>query len=199
MASASEYPAVGTYEIVESELRVLVYRSGLLGGFGHNHVVSTGNVSGRIDIAEDPTASSVELTIPVDGFEIDDETIRREEGEAFEKEVSDKDKRGTRKNMLGKRLLDSARFSIITIRTQSWSGQLAEILVKAEITVRDHTNAVEFPIAVDVSDERIIVTGSFAVTHEQLGLKPFTAVFGGLRVRDGMEIKFRITATQLTD
>ena len=198
---ASEYPEPGIFEVVksDSEIRVLVYRGGLFGGFGHNHVISTSDIAGRIKIAEDPAASSVELTIPVESFEIDVASIRLEEGESFKKEVSDKDKRGTRKNMLGEKLLDGAKFSNITIRSQSWTGEIPDILAASEITVRDQINSLELPTSVSVSDEQIFLTGRFAVTHKQLGLKPFTAVLGALRVRDEMEIKFRITARRVTD
>ncbi len=200
-ANASEYSEAAVFEVVkgESEVRVLVYRGGLLGGFGHNHVISTSDVVGRIEIAEEPAASCVELTMPVGSFEVDVEAIRLEEGESFKKTVSEKDKSGTRKNMLGVKLLDSARFSDITIRSQSWSGEFPDILVNSEITVRDQTNALEFPASVNVNVEQIVVTGSFLLTHEQLGLKPFTAILGGLRVRDEMQIKFRITARLVTD
>jgi len=178
---------------------VLVYRGGLLGGFGHNHVISTSDVVGRIGVAEDPAASFVELTMPIEGFEVDVEALRLEEGASFEKEVSEKNKHGTRINMLGTKLLDSARFSDITIRSQSWTGEFPDILVKSEITVRDQANTLEFPASVSANDELIVVTGSFALTHRQLGLKPFTAFLGGLRVRDEMEIKFRIAARRVTD
>ena len=198
---ASEYPEPGIFEVVkaESEVRVLVYRGGLFGWFGHNHAISTSDIGGRIEIAEDLAASSVELTIPVESFQIDDEAIRLDEGEAFKKVVSEKDKRGTRENMLGAELLNSAKFPNITIRSQLWSGELAEVLVNSEITVREQTNTLEFSATVSASDEQIVATGSFPVAHGQLGLKPFTAALGGLRVRDDMEIKFRITARRVTD
>ena len=200
-ANASVYPDAAVFEVVkgESEVRVLVYRGGLLGGFGHNHVISTSDIVGRIEIAEDPAASCVVLRMPVEGFEVDVEAIRLEEGESFKSTVSEKDKSGTRKNMLGAKLLDSARFSDITIRSQTWSGEFPDILVNSEITVRDQTNALEFPASVSVNVEQIVVTGSFALTHEQLGLKPFRAILGGLRVRDDMQVKFRITARLVTD
>ena len=199
--SASEYPEPGIFEVVkaESEIRVLVYRGGVFGWFGHNHVISTNDIVGRIEIADDPAASRFELTIPVASFEIDDEAIRLEEGKAFKKVVSETDKRGTRKNMLGTKLLNSANFSNIIIRAQSWSGELAEVLVNSEITVRDQTKTLEFPATVSASDEQVVATGSFAVAHGQLGLKPFTAVLGGLRVRNDMKIKFRITARRATN
>ena len=201
LAVASEYPGPGVFEVVkgESEVRVLVYRGGLLGVFGHNHVISTTAISGRIEIGEHPATSSVWLTIPVAGLEVDVDELRRQEGEPFSKTVSDKNKQGTQKNMLGGKLLDSANFSSIDIRSQYWSGELPDILVRSEVTVRGQTNILEFPATVSASDKQIIVTGSFIVTHAQLGLTPFKAILGGLRVRDRMELKFRITARRVSD
>ena len=198
-ANASERPQSGVYEVQESEIRVLVYRGGLFGIFGHNHVISTKDIDGRIVISEDKTASSVELAIPVESFEVDDQALRVEEGDDFKSAVSDKDKRGTKENMLGAELLNAVRFSSITIESNSWSGELPDIIVNATFTVRDQSSALEFPASVSVSEERIVVTGSFDLTHGQLGLEPFTTLLGGLRVRDDLEIKFHILATRADD
>ena len=65
--------------------------------------------------------------------------------------------------------------------------------------MRDQTQILEIPASVSVSGEQIVVTGIVAVTHGQLGLKPFTAVLGGLRVRDEMEIRFLITSRRVTE
>ncbi|MFQ5549179.1 MAG: YceI family protein [Woeseia sp.] len=200
-AHADEYAEPGTYVIAGdgNEIRVLVYRGGLLGGFGHNHVISTSDISGRIQIDAQPGSSEVHMTFPVDSLEVDIEDKRTQEGRAFEKKVSEKARHGTRKNMLGRKLLDSVDYSNIEIRSRYWSGQLPDILVIAEFTVRDQTNTLEFPAEVSVDEERIVIAGRFTVTHGQLGLKPFTAVLGTLRVRDEMELKFRITARRILD
>ena len=194
--NASDYPEPGAYEVIQSdsEIRVLVYRGGLLGGFGHNHVITTSEIVGRIEITEHPAASSVDLTIPVESFEIDDEAIRQEEGEAFKTEVSEKDKRRTRKNMLGNKLLNSGKFSTIFLRSTEWTGELPEIVVTVEITIKDQTKVVEFPASVNASGDEIVVIGELSVTHGQLGLKPFRAALGSLRVRDEIELKFRVAA-----
>jgi polyisoprenoid-binding protein YceI len=196
---ASEHPQSGVYDVQKSEIRILVYRGGLLGLFGHNHVISTNDIEGRIVIPEDIEASSVILAIPVESFEVDKQAFRVEEGKEFKSEVSDKDKRGTKKNMLGAKLLNAANFSSITIESNSWSGELPGIVVNATFTVKDQPNPVEFPASVDMNSNEIVVTGELTVTHEQLGLRPFSAVLGSLSVRDEMEIKFYILAIRADD
>ena len=178
---------------------MLVYRGGLFGGFGHNHVVSTSNIRGQIEIVENLADSRAELTIPVESLDVDIDAIRLEEGESFEKEVPDKDKQGTRKNMLGAKVLDSANFPDITARLQSWSGEYPKIIVVAELAVRGQSRILEIPATITASKGQIVVEGSFIATHGELGLKPFKAFLGGLRVRDELEIKFRITARRVTD
>lgn len=201
LSNASEYPDPGVFEVLKdgSELRVLTYPAGLFGGLGHSHVISTKDIEGRIELAEDPATSSVELTIPVDCFEVDNDVLRSEEGEAFAKKVSDKDKHGTRKNMLSGKLLDSSNFGNITVRSSEWTGELPDILVTAEFTVRDQTNILTFPASVVAKDDQIVVTGKLTLTHAQLGLEPFKAALGSIRVRDEMELKFRLTAERVND
>jgi hypothetical protein len=201
LAVASDYPAPGVFDVVkaESEVRVLIYPAGLLKGFGHSHVISTNDIAGRIEIVSTSTGSSVELTIPVESFEVDREALREEEGGPFDNEVPESAKRGTSKNMLGAKVLDSANFSTITVRSDSWSGELPDILVTAEFAVRDQTNALEFLASVSASNDEIVVSGSLTVTHGQLGLEPFSAGLGTLRVRDEMELKFRILAKRVDD
>lgn len=162
-------------------------------------MISTSDIVGRITISDDPALSSIDLKIPVDSFEIDVEALRVEEGDDFESKVSGKAKRGTQANMLGDRLLDVVNFPNITICSDTWLGEFDEISVTAEITVRDQTNKLEFPASVSATEEQIVVTGNFTVTHGQLGLKPYTKFLGGLRVSEEMRIKFRITASRLTD
>jgi polyisoprenoid-binding protein YceI len=101
--------------------------------------------------------------------------------------------------MLSDKLLDVANFPNISIRSRSWPGEPDEVSVSAEITVRDQTYKLDIPASVSVTEKQIIVTGNFAVTHGQLGLKPYTKFLGGLRVSEEMRIKFRITASRLTD
>ena len=192
--NASEHSAAGIYEIEKSEIRVLVYRGGLFGGFGHNHVVSTSDISGQIKIVENLADSRAELIFPVESLQVDIDAVRLEEGELFEKVVPDKDKQGTRENMLGAKVLDGANFLNVTARLLSWTGDLPEVEIVSEFVVRGQPRVLVFPASVTMSDGQIVMKGSFVATHGDLGLKPFKAFLGGLRVRDELEIKFRIAA-----
>ena len=90
-ASTPNLPLTGrVYRIDESrsELRILVYRSGPLAHFGHNHVIVNHSVRGAVRLAEAAGESEFTLSIPVAGFVVDDAAARREEGPDFAGEIS---------------------------------------------------------------------------------------------------------------
>ena len=180
----------------ESEIRILVYRAGLLGGLGHNHIVSTNSISGEIDFGEAPDMSSFEFRFAVTSLVVDDPALRDAEGDDFPGRISEKDVRGTRKNMLGRKLLDAERFSDIAVSSVSVEGDYPHLELVADVTVRGNTNRLQFPATIDFDDERMIVTGEKRVTHKELGLKPFKAGLGTLRVAKEMLMRYRFVAAR---
>ena len=117
-ASTPNLPSPGrVYRIDESrsELRILVYRSGPLAHFGHNHVIVNRSVRGTVRLAAAPGESAFSLSLPVAGFVVDDAGARQEEGAAFAAEIPDDAKSGTLRNMLSPAVLDAEEFPMITI------------------------------------------------------------------------------------
>ena len=105
-----------------SWLRVLVYRGGLLRGLGHNHVISHNGITGRVSIGSAAEQSTIAIALNVADFEVDDPEARAIEGEDFPGQISNKDKSGTKSNMLGRKLLDAKRFPSIEIQSTGMMG-----------------------------------------------------------------------------
>ena len=103
-----------------SEVRLLVYRDGVLSTFGHNHVVSLKDFTGTIHLQPKLAQSRVELEIPVDRILVDDAAARRLEGGDFASEPSKEDAAATRTNMLSNALLNARQFP--TIKVTGTSG-----------------------------------------------------------------------------
>jgi polyisoprenoid-binding protein YceI len=178
----------------ESEVHVLVFRAGALGRLGHNHVVTARDVTGRVLVAEAPAESTFELTIPVETLVVDDPEARAAAGSAFEGEVSDDDRAGTRRNMLGERLLDAARHPQVHVRSTAVRGEFDDLRVSVEMDVRGAQRDLELPVSVLFYDDRLVATGSARLSHGDLGLTPFTAGIGTLRVADELMFRYRIVA-----
>ena len=90
-----------------SDIRLLIYRAGVLARLGHNHVISVVELEGRVYLHPNPELSSMEVQIPVDRLIVDDPVMRSEEGDGFSTELSKADINRTRANMLGRRLLNT--------------------------------------------------------------------------------------------
>jgi polyisoprenoid-binding protein YceI len=178
----------------DSDLRVLVFRSGSLATLAHNHVISSSALAGTVVSGDTASESAFDLNLPVDSLVVDDPAVRAEEGQSFSAAVSEKDIVGTRRNMMGKKLLQADQFDDIRVKSQRVSGDYPDVIIEAGITIRGERHIVELPAIVERYDDRIVVTGSTNIAHSDLGLTPFTAAFGALRVGEQMTLKYRIVA-----
>ena len=189
------------YRVVpdRSELRLLVYRSGALAKFGHNHVISSQAIDGNVYVGESPENSFFMLTLPVRDFEVDRPELRSEEGDDFSGRVDEKAIQGTRKNMLGESMLDAANYPEIRLASRQISGALPELLLTVDVQIRDQVSQLQVPVEVviNIDADHLTATGSFSFDQTAVGLKPFRTMLGALRVRDTVDVKFSITATRV--
>ena len=201
-AQDNQQPAAGAYKIVseKSDIRLLAYRGGVLSTFGHNHVVSVVDLTGTIVLEPKLQGSRIEFVIQVDKLVVDDAEVRVEEGKEFAKQPSQSDIEGTRANMLGERLLNAAQFptiKVVGISGPTSDGKLAQISVTAELLGRQVK--LTLPASLKVGGNQLEASGTRSLTHEELGLKPFSALMGALRVASKMDLKYRIVAEKASD
>lgn len=187
-----------TYRVVagESDLRVLVFRAGALGRLGHNHVITSNGVTGTVLVGESPANSSIDLTLAVDSLAVDDPEARAEAGSVFEGTVDREDIEGTRENMMSDKLLHAAEYNEVRIVSSGISGEFSDMTVHAQITIKGAQHEVELPVSAVMYDDRIVATGRTDISHSELGLSPFKAAFGALRVAEEMTFRYRIVAVR---
>jgi len=177
-----------------SSIRVLVYRAGLLSGLGHNHVIASRDINGIVKCSTELQDTLVDIHFPVATLVVDDAELRDLEGDDFPGHLSEKDVQGTRRNMLGRKLLDADNYPEVRIRSVNVSGEPGSLIVVADATVAGRTSTITFPARVSRSDDQLLISGIARVSHKDLGLKPFTAGFGTLRVHQEMTIQFELLA-----
>ena len=187
-----------TVDMRESEIRLLVYRDGPMARFGHNHVI-TGQVRGEIGVSDTAADSGFRLEIPVESLSVDEPVLRTEEGDEFSAAVSDQARKGTRDNMLGANILDTAHFPVISIASDTLVGPRWNPDVTARVTVRGRTSELRFPAAVIEQPGSLTVIASFPVLQSNLGIVPFSILGGAIRVRDAIDIRVRLVARPAAD
>lgn len=195
-AQRSGEAGVVTYRIdpQTSDVRLLVYRDGALSAFGHNHTISAKEFTGTIQLQPNLAQSRVELEIPVEKLVVDDLAVRRQEGPDFASEPSQSDAAGTRTNMLSASLLDGAKFP--AIKVSGTAGPVSNNSAKLDLDVQIVGQAIklQIPATLKLEGDQLEASGETELTHKQLGLKPFTALLGSLRVAEQMKFKYRIRA-----
>ena len=184
------------YQVVprESSVSILVYRGGAMSKLGHNHVMTSHSLTGRVWIHQQLALSGFELTLPVQELTVDDPEARRAAGSDFPPDVPQSDKDGTRKNMLRAEVLDAEHYPNVTLRSVKIAGALESPQVTARITIRDASRDVQVPAAVKVEDKRVTVRGEFDVLQSEFGIKPFSIALGALQVQDKLHIRYSIVA-----
>jgi YceI-like domain len=178
----------------DSEVSILVYRGGTLSRFGHNHVMTSKALSGRVWVHPEFARSGFELSFAVADLIVDDPQARRAAGSDFPPEVPPADRDGTRANMLRAESLDAEHYPTIMLQAAKVSGTLAAPQVIARIRIKDASRDVQVPTRLSVEGSRLTATGEFDILQTDFGIKPFSAALGALQVQDRLRIKFRVVA-----
>jgi hypothetical protein len=137
--------------------------------------------------------STFEFTIPVADLTVDPAPLRARYGAEFASTPTLSDITGTRGNMLGPALLDAANYPRIRLMGNlratagAYSVEL-DLMIKAARLQRT------VPVTLRIDTDVLIVAGSVELSHAELGLTPFSALFGALQVAELMTIHFAVTA-----
>ncbi len=196
-AGAAAQPGpTGTYAVdaAGSDVHWLIYRAGALSRLGHNHVISVDEMSGRVEVAEEWSESSFEIEIPLTELVVDDPALREAAGEEFSSQPSADDIEGTRQNMLGEDLLEADAHPTLRITGEDPGGTPADGEIRLTIELAGSESTVTAPVSVEFADDALTASGSFELTHAQLGLEPFSALGGALRVAPEIDFSYRIRA-----
>ncbi|MGH7128751.1 MAG: YceI family protein, partial [Planctomycetaceae bacterium] len=127
---------------------------------------------------------------------VDDPEARTAAGSVFEGTVDEKDIEGTRRNMLGDKLLDAETHNQIHVVSSGISGEFSAMTVDAQITIRGEPHRVQLPVSATVHGDRLVASGRTDISHEELGLSPFSAAFGTLSVAEVMTFRYHIEAVR---
>lgn len=177
-----------------SQVDVLVFRGGTLARLGHNHVMTSRSVTGRIWIQSRLDKSGLELSFPVNELIVDDPGARRAAGDDFPPDIPQADKDGTRKNMLRAEVLDAERFPAITLRSVRVSGALPAVKIAVRIKIKEISRDVEVPASVTLDAGRLSASGEFDILQTDFGIEPFSIALGAIEVQDRLRVRFRIVA-----
>ena len=179
-----------------SDVQIHVFRGGTLARLGHNHVMTSKHVTGRVWLHPAIERSGLELQFPVSELIVDDAAARAAAGTDFPGEIPSDDREGTKKNMLRTEVLDAEHYPDIQLRSVRIAGSQLNPQVLARITIKGVSRDVSVPALVSVAGSRLTATGAFDIQQTDFGIKPFSIGMGALEVVDRLHIQFKIVAAE---
>ena len=180
-----------------SEIRLLTYRDGPMARLGHNHVITTSALTGTAWLTDELSDALVRIVVPASGLVVDDPDARADAGGEFAEPIPQEDIEATRENMLGDALLQADAYPFIRATCGDYRSGAGTI--DCEIEVAGNATMLTLPVNIEVGTRRVRARGEATVTHAQLGLTPFSAAGGAIRVADGITVRIDIVAQRLSD
>jgi polyisoprenoid-binding protein YceI len=170
--------APGTYALGPSdgELTVTTGKGGAAARAAHNLSILVQRWEGTIVLADDPARTTMSLTADARSLQVFD-------GTGGMTALGDDDKAGITQTIDDEVLRGTA----ITFRSTEVSadGGPGRLRVRGELELAGASRPIEFALAVS-DDGRL--TASATVTQSAHGIKPYSALFGTLKVSDDVEV-----------
>ena len=208
--TAAPPPTAGvgsSYKLGTTSLTIEVGKAGRLARLGHNHIVHSTAVSGRLTIDANDQLEA-DLFVPVTSLLVDDaeqrSIHRARDPQSYSSEPTTQQIASTRANMLSQRVLNAEAHGFLQARVTAEDPAFTQTLRGTNLAVENHQTPVvlelqiagsEATVKCDIhwrsSGDRIEWKTQFSVTHQELGLTPFSALAGALRVAP--ELKLTLT------
>lgn len=176
-----------------SEIRIYIYRAGVLAAQGHNHLLTVANFQGAVYLpTQGLDQARFDVVIPVAGLQVDPSAVRQAVGGSFAGEVTAEDRAGTRANMLGPAVLDAERFPALAVRSLTVAGELPKLVIRTAISLRGVVREQWLPVDIQLEHDTLQAQGALVIRQQEFGITPFSALGGLLRVQDALLIEYRL-------
>jgi polyisoprenoid-binding protein YceI len=149
--------------------------TGLLGGLGHDPTLSAHAGRLEVEVGEGPLDIPVEVRFEAAAIEVPTDIP-----------VSDRLK--MRDNMLSSEVLDAVRYPHVDFRGR-YAGTLEHGTLSGDLVVRGAPRPWSMSVSVARSGEHLVATGRWEGRLTALGIKPFRALLGALKLEDRVVLR----------
>lgn len=169
---------IGTYALGpdSATLTVRTGKRGAAAKAGHNLQITVSSWSATLELADDPAASKLTLSA-------DSRSLRTIAGSGGVQTLGDDEKANIDK-AIDDEVLKGGPISFESSRVQSGDVD-GELHVHGELNLLGHRGPLEFTLRID-QDGRL--HGEATVLQTTFGMKPYSALFGTLKVTDEVQV-----------
>jgi polyisoprenoid-binding protein YceI len=176
-----------TIDLSQSRVIVTLTQEGFIARRYPTHRVEVKNFSGKIEVSErDETRIAVEVEAEAKSLTNADESMTEFERREFH-------------NVLNNLALESDKFPKIKFVSASVSdarksGETRVFTLNGDLTLRDATKRVSFPVTVTIAKDQLRATGEAKLKQTDFGITPYSGKLGLIRIGDEVKIDFAIVA-----
>jgi len=159
----------------DGTLAVRTKRTGAAAKAGHNLLLHVTAWEARLVISTGAAGSSLEL-------DVDSSSLRVREGTGGMQALGDDDKANIHSTIDD----DVLKRRAIAFRSTQVTGADGRLAVQGELTLGDATRPLSFDLAIGDDGK---VTGAAVVKQTEWGMKPYSTLFGALKVADEVRVE----------
>lgn len=173
----------GTYRIDthSSRIEIHVFRTGLFGSLGDNHVIGGAKFIGQA-VGEKDGSWKIEVHLESASLRVEDAGI------------SDSTRKEIQTTMLGATQLDVGRYPSIDLISQVFERGDAPAagVVKSRLTLHGVTRQIDFPVRITDAGGSIEVQGQASLRLRDFGIEPISKGLGTVKVKNEFEVVYDI-------
>jgi len=186
-AKRKDITRIYTIDLSQSRVTVTLTQEGFIARRYPTHRVEVKNFSGKIEVSErDETRIAVEVEAETKSLTNVDESMTEFERREFH-------------NVLNNIVLESEKFPKIkfvsvSVSDARKSGETRYFTLNGDLTMRDATKRVSFPVTVTISKDQLRATGDAELKQTDFRIKPYSGKLGMISIGDNVKINFEIVA-----
>jgi len=180
----------------ESLVYALVYKHGMAAAIAHDHVIHASKLTGKLNWnPTDDTRRHLNVTATVADFLPDADSLRTKVGLPLT--LKEKDRATILGHILDEGQLWVAKHNTISFASTSIKGTLegdsGTVDLKGNLTIRGEQRPIALKIQLEQQGEKIRAKGKLRILQSNFGYKPYSALFGTLKVKDEVDIVLDMT------
>ena len=186
-AKRKDKTRIYTIDLSQSRVTATLTQEGFIARRYPTHRVEVKNFTGKIEVPErDESRITVEVEAETKSLTNADESMTEFERREFH-------------NVLNNSVLESDKFPMIkfvsvSVSDARKSGETRSFTLNGDLTMRDATKRVSFPVTVTISKDQLRATGDAELKQTDFGIKPYSGKLGMIRIGDEVKISFAIVA-----
>ncbi len=158
-----------------SRVLVELRATGLLRAVGHDPTLVARPEPAEIDVGSGPVDASVDVRFLAERIEIP-------------AELSASDRARMRDNLLSRDVLDASRHAHVELRAR-YRGTTEQGRLEGSLVVRGVARPITMDVRATADGSSLRVTGAWEGRLTDLGIKPFKALMGALRLEDWIRLR----------